>query len=106
MNWLHHLWFTWFWPSDLGNGPEGIQQTVLYGIIALIFVPPIRRWFKRHIKSIHDKLDHQHEEHLTLIAQHHKEAMRKADLHHAEIMTGQTPPPKNGRDAKGRFIKS
>lgn len=42
-NWLHHLWFTYGWPSDLGNGPEAIQQTVIYALIAVIVWPPARR---------------------------------------------------------------
>lgn len=104
MQW-HHVWYGYFVPSLWGNGPEAIFQTVLYGLIALAVVPPFRHWFERHIKSIHEKLDHQHEEHLTLMAHHHKEAMALARKHHAEhlVALGST---KNMRDAKGRFIKS
>ena len=106
MGWLHHLWFGYFVPSLWGNGPEAIVQTVVYGLAAVLFIPPVRKFFKRHFEAAKELAERHHEEHLALIAKHHKEAMRKADLHHAEIMTGQTPPPKNGRDAKGRFTKT
>lgn len=71
MNWLHSLYFGYLLPSLYGNGPEAIAQTVLYGAIALIFVPPIREWFERHYHSIkehataeadklHARIDHTH----------------------------------------------
>ena len=55
---MSNLWFGYAWPSIKGNGPEAIFQTVLYGAIAIIFVPPIRRWFVEEHKKIHAKLDH------------------------------------------------
>lgn len=68
-NWLHGVWFGYFLPSLLGNGPEALVQTIVYGAIALIFIPPVRRWMARHVDSIkahitaehdavHEKLDH------------------------------------------------
>ena len=62
-----------FWPSLNGNGPEALAQTLVYGLIAVALIPPIRRaierFTKRHVDSIkahvtaehqlvHDKLDH------------------------------------------------
>ena len=58
MNWLYTLWFGYFWPSLKGNGPEALVQTVVYGVIAIIFVPPVRRWFAGHMNAVHAKLDH------------------------------------------------
>lgn len=73
MGWLHALWFGYFWPSDKGNGPEALTQTVIYATIAVLLVPPVRkaieRFAKRHAESIkahvsaehaavHEKLDH------------------------------------------------
>lgn len=58
MNTFSQLWFNYFWPSLKGNGPEALVQTVVYGLIAIVFVPPIRRWFKAHLESIHAKVDH------------------------------------------------
>jgi hypothetical protein len=79
---IHHLWFTYFWPSLMGNGPEALAQTVLYGLIALIFIPPFRRWFARHIKSIHEKLDGHHEEMLRQAERHHVAQLKLARENH------------------------
>jgi hypothetical protein len=73
VNWLTSLWDNTFWPSLNGNGPEALAQTLVYGLIAIALIPPIRRaierFTKRHVDSIkahvtaehklvHDKLDH------------------------------------------------
>ena len=55
---LNYLWFTYFWSSDKGNGPEGLQQTVVYAIAAVILVPPVRHYIKREFEKVHHKLDH------------------------------------------------
>jgi F0F1-type ATP synthase membrane subunit b/b' len=100
MHLLHHVWYGYFWPSDLGNGPEAIQQTVLYGLIALVFVPPIRHWAERHVKAIHDKLDHHHEQLLQQAEEHHERQMQQAETHHQEHLAAIS---RKGRDSKGRF---
>jgi hypothetical protein len=71
-HWLPNLWFNYAWPSDKGNGPEALQQTIIYAAIAVLLIPPIRkaieRFAKRHVesiknhivaenKAIHEKLD-------------------------------------------------
>lgn len=61
MNWLYTLWFGYVWPSDKGNGPEAIQQTLVYAAIAVIIIPPVRAIISRHLDSIHAKLDKSHE---------------------------------------------
>lgn len=62
--WLHTLWFGYGWSSDKGNGPEAIQQTVIYAVIAVLLVPPFRRLLQKELKKgnkeIHEKLDHAH----------------------------------------------
>jgi hypothetical protein len=58
VHWLSDLWFSYFWPSLQGNGPEAIVQTLVYGIIAAIFIPPVRRWIKHENDLVHDKLNH------------------------------------------------
>lgn len=58
VNWLHHLWFGYFWPSLEGNGPEALVQTVVYGIIAYLFIPVVRKFVNSHMTSLHRKLDH------------------------------------------------
>ena len=62
MNWLHHLWFSYAWPSDLGNGPEAVQQMILTAVIAVLLWPPtrkrIRLYLTRKDSELHRKLDH------------------------------------------------
>jgi hypothetical protein len=72
MHWLPVFWFHYLVPSMWGNGPEAAAQTVLYGIIALILIPPFRKFLGKHIveplkthltaehKKLHDKLDDLH----------------------------------------------
>ena len=55
---MSNLWFGYFWPSLQGNGPEALIQTVVYGAIAVLFVPPVRHWFEREHDKIHAKMDH------------------------------------------------
>jgi hypothetical protein len=57
-HWLWSLWFGYVYPSLKGNGPEAICQTIVYGIIALIVVPPFRRFIKHEAEKLHSKLDH------------------------------------------------
>ena len=54
---MSNLWFGYFWPSLQGNGPEALVQTVVYGAIALIFVPPIRKFIQRHVESIKQHIE-------------------------------------------------
>ena len=73
MDWLNSLWDNTFWPSLNGNGPEALAQTLVYGLIAVALIPPIRRaierFTKRHVAdlkqhitaehaAVHAKLDH------------------------------------------------
>lgn len=71
MHWMHVLWFTSFWPSLLGNGPEAIIQTVVYGAIAVLFIPPVRRFVVRHVDSL--------KVHATAL--HDREKADRAELH-------------------------
>jgi len=81
----HHLWFGYFVPSLWGNGPEALVQTVVYGTLALVLVPPVRKWVERHVKAhfdqlharldkekteLHAKLDSAHQK-LSHIIEHH-----------------------------------
>jgi molybdenum cofactor biosynthesis enzyme MoaA len=86
MHWLTYLWLNYFWPSDLGNGPEAIQQSVLYAAIAVVFIPPIRKYFSRHIKSLHDKLDGHHKAQLAQAQKHHEAILQQNEEHHEEAM--------------------
>jgi hypothetical protein len=92
MNWLHHFWFTYEWPSDQGNGPEAVSEMLLVAFFGTLLIPRVRRWWKRHIedlknhisgenKDLHEKLDH--------IIKHHPDI----------------PPMPPKRNAKGHFLK-
>ncbi len=50
---MHNIWYGYFWPSLRGNGPEALFQTVVYALIAVTFVPVVRRFEKR----MHAKFD-------------------------------------------------
>ena len=54
MHWLSHVWYTRWWSSDLGNGPENVQWWALAALGVSFFIPAIRNYFKR----MEAKLDH------------------------------------------------
>lgn len=58
--WLHNLWFNYAWSSDKGNGPEAIQQTILYGTIAAVLIPAVRHFVKREFDKVHAKIETEH----------------------------------------------
>jgi len=58
MHEIYYIWFHYFWPSDLGNGPESLQELVLGALITAIIYPPIRHYIKREFEKMHHKLDH------------------------------------------------
>lgn len=60
MSWLAHLWFTYFWSSDKGNGPEALQQTVVYAAVAALFVPVVRHFIERHVQSLKAHISSEH----------------------------------------------
>lgn len=59
---LHHLWFTYGWPSDRGNGPEAIQELAVGALLGAVLWPPLRRRIHRamahNTAELHRKLDH------------------------------------------------
>ena len=58
-------WFVWIYPSLRGNGPEGLAQSLVYGMIAFAVYPPLRKWAKRETAHLHakvDRLTHLHED--------------------------------------------
>jgi hypothetical protein len=70
VHWFSNLWYNYFWSSDKGNGPEAIQQTVLYAALAVTFVPVVRHWFEGHMKALHEKFT-EHERMLKHIIENH-----------------------------------
>ena len=50
---MHIFWTLWYgynWPSLKGNGPEAIDQTIVYAAIGLMLYPPLRKWSRRELK--------------------------------------------------------
>jgi hypothetical protein len=81
--WPSNLWFNYGWSSDKGNGPEALQQTIVYAALALILIPPVRKFLQHEFHKVHAKIEAVHE----TVKEHHEEA--KADreathkmLHH------------------------
>ena len=103
MHWLSYKWFIFWWPSDKGNGPENVQWTVLALIVASLLIPRVRKFFSNHMKAIHEKLDHHHEEMLRQAEDHHVKQMDLAKKHHVEHLLALQEKPKAKRDSNGRF---
>jgi hypothetical protein len=51
-HWLYNLWFNYSWSSDKGNGPEALQQTVVYAVAAALFIPVVRKFIVKHVADI------------------------------------------------------
>lgn len=73
--WLHNIWFNYGWSSDKGNGPEALQQTILYAGIAAILIPAVRHFLKREFDKVHHKIESEHDR----IAAEHEKFHRKLD---------------------------
>jgi hypothetical protein len=82
-HWLPSLWWGYGWPSDKGNGPEALQQTIAYALIAAVFVPPVRHFIALEFHKVHLKVDAVHQ-----TVKDHVEERKAADeelhahLHH------------------------
>lgn len=101
MSWLSHLWFGYGWSSDKGNAGENLQWTALAILVASLLIPRVRKFIERHVKGLHDKLDHHHEMILQQNEAHHEEALQLARDHHEAHLAAIKPQAK--RDARGRF---
>lgn len=58
MNWLHTLWFGYFWNSLKGNGPEDLIAFLLIGGGATYLGRWALREWRDHKDHVHSKLDH------------------------------------------------
>jgi hypothetical protein len=61
-HWLPSLWFGYTWPSLKGNGPEALVQTIVYGAVAIILIPPVRKFIKREFDKVHKTIKDGHDE--------------------------------------------
>jgi uncharacterized membrane protein len=101
-HWLGNLWFNYAWSSDKGNGPEAIQQTIVYALLAVLIIPPVRKWFLAKFHRIHQKIDQGHaeiKEHLERnaalsrhIIKHHPD-VSNTDHTGADILDPNWKPP-------------
>jgi hypothetical protein len=80
-HWLPALWFNYSWPSDKGNGPEALQQTIAYAIIAAVFIPAVRHFIAREFDKVHKKIDHVH----ATMEQNHQQRKTADDELHAHL---------------------
>jgi len=55
-HWASNLWFNYAWSSDRGNGPEALQQTIVYAIVAVVFIPVVRRFIAREFAKVHHSI--------------------------------------------------
>lgn len=61
LNWLHKLWFTYFWPSLQGNGPEDLFHLTILGVVGWLASrvgKKIMAEWREHKEHMHAKLDH------------------------------------------------
>lgn len=79
MHWIGHLWSAYFWPSDEGNGPEAIQQTVVYAAIAVLVWPPARKAIHLFVDRKADSIKAHMSNEVTIV--HNARARADADLH-------------------------
>lgn len=77
-HWADNLWFNYSWPSDKGNGPEALQQTVVYALAAAVFIPVVRHFIAKEFAKVHHSI-HIHGTELT------------AHLHHITRQVGGPP---------------
>ncbi len=68
-HWLSNLWFNYAWSSDKGNGPEALQQTLIYAAIAVVFVPVVRKFIAREFAKVHHSI-HMHGTEITAHLHH------------------------------------
>src|ERR1035437_9330630 len=113
----HGLAYAWMWQNWVTNVTAGI---VVFFVMSL-FWPRLRHaleaFVKGHVKSIHDKLDVQHEERLRqaevhqaatheLLKKHYQVQIDLAKAHHAFHVAAATPVKQTQpRNAKGHFVK-
>jgi hypothetical protein len=89
-HWLYTLHFGYLWPSIKGNGPEALAQTVVYFIIAAIFIPVVRKFIAREFAKVHHSI-HVHGTEIT------------AHLHHIAKYTDGVPPFEHSDEYKAHI---
>ena len=78
--WVSNYWFNYEWPSDKGNGPEGITELIILGTFTAIVVPPVRRWFLAKFHHVKAEVEKVHE---TVKEHHEQAATERAEITHA-----------------------
>src|ERR1035437_6187210 len=100
----HDLAWAWVWTNWIGNIVAGIVVFLLMSLLWPRLRRAIEAFVKGHVKSIHDKLDLQHEERLRQAEVHQLATHKLLKKQHAEHMAAlgvkSAPQPRN---AKGHF---
>jgi len=82
---ISYVWINYFWSSDKGNGPEAIQQTVIYAALAVTFIPAVRHFFTNHFESVKRLAEKHHKEKMDQAQQHHEATLAQAANHHEAL---------------------
>lgn len=59
MSILHEIsyqWFTYWWLSDKGNGPEAIQQIAIGVVGAAALLPIARKVIRNDVRRVHSEM--------------------------------------------------
>lgn len=84
-------WQQWIWPAGRNGGTPGdvlgtLEWTVIALVIGSLLYPPIRkrieRFVKRHVASVHEKIEEIHAREVEQREVHHQELMDQAAAHH------------------------
>jgi hypothetical protein len=82
-HWASDLWFNYSWSSDKGNGPEAIQQTIVYAAAAALLVPLVRKFIAREFAKVHHSI-HIHGTEITAHLHHVTEKMGLPRFEHSD----------------------
>ena len=58
LHWIHQQWLSYWWPSDLGNGPEAIQEMGVVALVTSLVYPPMRHYVQHEFEKLHHKIDY------------------------------------------------
>lgn len=61
LHWLQSNWDNVFWPSLLGNGPEGLIELIAVGGGGAWLGRKLLREWREHKDLLHDKIDRLHD---------------------------------------------
>lgn len=84
-HWISYQWFTYWWPSDKGNGPEALQQTAVYAALAVTFIPAVRKFFHDRFEAAKNLAEKHHKDKIEQAERHHEEGLAQQSDHHEAL---------------------